>query len=146
LNYQKNLIDSNEVEVDIFMIKFLLPLFIAICVSIVDVAQESSTTTQYYNKTDLKHEKKKTELIFVGTVTAIDTTAPTIEVKNKYDKTKIFGITSDTMIIKSGNSIVLSDIKKGDRVHITYKKDGDKIIATQIYIRAKSVQKKTSKK
>jgi hypothetical protein len=79
---------------------------------------------------------KKHGLSVRGKVTAVDTTAQTITVKDL-----TLNVTSTTKIVKDGSPATLDDIKVDDAVRIAYKKDSaGKLDAT--YIRD-GVKKKT---
>jgi Domain of unknown function (DUF5666) len=65
-----------------------------------------------------------------GKVTAVDTTANTLTIKDQTVNT-----TSETKILKGKTPATLADIKAGDLVGVTYKKSADgKINATIIHI------------
>jgi hypothetical protein len=65
-----------------------------------------------------------------GKVTAVDTTANTITVKDQ-----VVNVTSETKILKEKTPATLADIKVGDVVGISYKKSSDgKVNAATIHI------------
>ncbi len=67
-----------------------------------------------------------------GRITAIDTAAQTITVKGTL-LSKVMKVGSDAQIAVEGNaSAALSDLKVGDRVEVSYRTDGDTLIAQRI--------------
>jgi len=62
---------------------------------------------------------------FRGTLAAVDATAKTITVDNKTEKGRVFGITSDTKIMKDGKPATLSDGVVGEPVSGSYATGAD---------------------
>ncbi len=80
---------------------------------------------------------------FSGTVDKVDEPGKVFEVKAK-TKTMSFTADDQTKITKGGKPLTLADVKKGMKVSVQYKKEGDKNIATAITASApKSTAKKT---
>jgi hypothetical protein len=70
---------------------------------------------------------------FRGTLSAVDATAKTITVDNKTEKGRVFGVTSDTKIIKDGKPATLSDGVVGDPIGGTYTTGADgKMVAKTV--------------
>ena len=81
--------------------------------------------------------KKHGGLPFHGKVTAVDTTASTITIKDL-----TINVTSDTKITKDGQPVTLADITVGAAVGGSYKKDdAGKLTATVIHVGAKKAKK-----
>lgn len=81
-------------------------------------------------------EKPKLEK-FSSTIEKVDEVAKTLEVKQKVkkeEKTLAFAIDDKTKITKGKGTISLGDLKKGMRVSIEYKKDGDKNVAVAVKV------------
>lgn len=80
---------------------------------------------------DTKAEKPKKH-DFTGEVTAVDAAAKTVTAKNSKDETKTF--VADKAKVATGDKKVaeLTDLKVGDKVHVSYTEDGGKNIATKI--------------
>jgi hypothetical protein len=79
---------------------------------------------------------------FNGKVTAVDTKAMTLTIKNR-----TYEVTSETKITKDGQPAVLSDIAVGDKVGGAYKKtDGGKLSATTINVSKQSDRQKGKEK
>lgn len=81
-------------------------------------------------------EKPKLEK-FSGVVEKVDEVAKTFEVKHKVkkeEKTLIFAIDDKTKIIRGKETLSFADLKKGMRVSVEYKKDGDKVVAVTIKV------------
>ena len=70
----------------------------------------------------------------MGTVTKITDKAITIEMKDK--KTAEAVLTHETKCMKGDATAELKEVKVGDRVAITAKKSGDKLVATMVKIGA----------
>jgi Cu/Ag efflux protein CusF len=67
-----------------------------------------------------------------GRITAVDTAAQTITVKGTL-LSKVIKVGSDAQIAIEGNaSAALSDLKVGDRVEVSYRTEGDTLIAQRI--------------
>jgi Cu/Ag efflux protein CusF len=81
-------------------------------------------------------EKPKLEK-FSGVVEKVDEAAKTFEVKHKVkkeEKTLTFAIDDKTKIIRGKETLSFADLKKGMRVSVEYKKDGDKMVAVTIKV------------
>lgn len=70
----------------------------------------------------------------MGTVTKITDKSITVEDKDK--KTTEVSVTADTKCMKGEAAAALKDIKVGDRVVISAKKSGEKLVATMVKIGA----------
>jgi Cu/Ag efflux protein CusF len=80
--------------------------------------------------------KKKKNQTASGKVTAVDTNAMTLAAKDL-----TFNITSTTKILKDEKPATLAEIKVGDKVKITYKKDdAGKLNAATIHDSEKAAQ------
>ncbi len=81
---------------------------------------------------------------FSGEVKNVDAMAKSIVVaKEKVEKS--FVVAADTKIAKGKEALKLEDLKAGMKVAITYKKDGDKLIAAAIKVAAPKASPKTKK-
>ncbi len=99
-------------------------------------AKTTNTKTKILpkNNSHLKNLKSNQKTIaepqnqnhFSGTVTAVSSTAVTIsQKKNKKDttsQTKTFTLDSKTQIVKDLNTIILADIKVGDKINVIMEK------------------------
>lgn len=70
----------------------------------------------------------------MGTVTKITDKSITIETKDK--KTTEVALSSETKCMKGDAAAALKDVKVGDRVAVSAKKSGDKLVATMVKIGA----------
>ncbi len=82
---------------------------------------------------------------FTGSVQKLDEATKAVVVKDKKDE-KTFVINEQTKITKGKASLTAADLKKGMDVTISYKKDGDKIVAADIKVAVPKAPKKTEKK
>jgi hypothetical protein len=81
---------------------------------------------------------------FSGTVEKVDVAANAVIVKDKKgDKT--FVINDKTMVTKGKDSLKPADLKKGMNVSVSYKMEGDKMMATDIKAAAPKAPKKEKK-
>ena len=64
-----------------------------------------------------------------GAVTAMDATAKTITVGDK-----TFATTDTTKYMAHGKKAMMSDVKVGDTVSVSYTKDGDTMTATRVTV------------
>jgi len=83
-------------------------------------------------------EKPKLEK-FSGVIEKVDEVAKTFEVKQKVkkeEKTLAFTTDDKTKVTRGKETLSFSDLKKGTRVSIEYKKDGDKNVAVEIKVAA----------
>jgi len=83
-------------------------------------------------------EKTKLEK-FSGVIEKVDEVAKTFEVKQKVkkeEKTLAFTTDDKTKVTKGKETLSFSGLKKGTRVSIEYKKDGDKNMAVEIKVAA----------
>lgn len=83
-------------------------------------------------------EKVKLEKLS-GTIEKVDDMAKAIDVKGKVkqgSKTQTFATDDKTKITKAGKDMLFADLKQGVRVSVSYKKDGDKMIAASIKVAA----------
>ncbi len=80
---------------------------------------------------------------FSGTVEKIDPAAKEIVVKKGSDeKTFFFG--DQTKFMQGKKELAFSDLKKGERVSVQFKKEGDKLTAEKISVKMKSSAHKKS--
>lgn len=82
---------------------------------------------------------------FSGSIEKIDEVAKVLEVKQKVkkeEKTFTFAIDDKTKIERGRETLTLSGLKKGMRVSVEYKKDGDKNVAVAIKVPAPKAQPK----
>jgi hypothetical protein len=84
------------------------------------MTKTSSTTTK---KTTVHTMSAK------GAVTAMDATAKTITVGDK-----TFATTDTTKYMAHGKKSMMSDLKVGDTVSVSYTKDGDTMTATRVTV------------
>jgi hypothetical protein len=63
-----------------------------------------------------------------GAITAMDATAKTVTVKDTYN------VSDTTKITDGGKAIMMSDLKVGDTIYVTYMKNGDKMDASKITV------------
>lgn len=87
---------------------------------------------------------------FSGTVSSMDEAAKTVVVKNKKGE-KTFMLDDTTKITRGGKGIALADLKQGMNVSVSYKMEGDKMMAATITAsapktKAKAAPKKTEEK
>ena len=89
-------------------------------------------------------EKPKLEK-FSGVIEKVDEVAKTFEVKQKVKKgerTLAFTIDDNTTITRGKETLSFSGLKKGMRVSIEYRKDGDKNVAAAIKVAVTKAQPK----
>jgi Cu/Ag efflux protein CusF len=89
-------------------------------------------------------EKPKLEK-FSGVIEKVDEVAKTFEVKQKVKKgerTLAFTIDDKTKITRGKETLSFSGLKKGMRVSIEYRKDGDKNVAVAIKVAVTKAQPK----
>jgi uncharacterized alpha/beta hydrolase family protein len=101
-------------------------------------ATEKPATAPAPASTPAATEKVKLEN-FSGTVEKVDEMAKAIDVKGKVkkeSKTLTFATDDKTKITKAGKNMLFADLKQGVRVSVSYKKDGDKMIAASIKVAA----------
>jgi hypothetical protein len=88
-------------------------------------AQDKKKDDAAAEGTDAPKGKKKGEgLPARGKITAIDKTAKTVTVGER-----VFQVNSETRLMKAGKPATLDDAAVGEDVGISYKKDGEKLIA-----------------
>jgi hypothetical protein len=63
-----------------------------------------------------------------GAITAMDATAKTVTTKDTYN------VSDSTKITDGGKAIMMSDLKVGDMIYVTYMKNGDKNDASKITV------------
>ncbi|NWF91532.1 MAG: hypothetical protein HXY46_01335 [Syntrophaceae bacterium] len=87
---------------------------------------------------------------FSGVIEKVDEVAKAIDVKGKVkkeEKTLTFATDDKTKITKAGKDVPFAELKAGMNVSVSYKKDGDKMIATAIKVAApKAAPKKEAPK
>jgi len=90
-----------------------------------------ATTTGTMTKTTSTTAKKTTThaMSAKGAVTAMDATAKTITVGDK-----TFATTDTTKYMAHGKKAMMSDVKVGDMVSVSYTKDGDTMTATKVTV------------
>jgi Cu/Ag efflux protein CusF len=70
---------------------------------------------------------------YSGTVSAIDTSAPSLTVQGANAASRMFQVTSTTTIVTAGNpNAKLSNLKVGDRVDVSYTEEDKKLVAHRI--------------
>ena len=93
---------------------------------------------------DAKAEKPKPHQ-FTGEITAIDTTAKTVTVKNDKGESKTFTLAATVKIATADKKAAeLTDLKVGDKIHTVYTEDGGKDVASKIGPPAAPKEKKKS--
>jgi len=108
------------------------------------LAQPKSTEKPAPAPAPAAPEKPKLEK-FSGAIEKVDEVAKTFEVKQKVkkeEKTLTFAIDDKTKITRGKETLSFGDLKKGTRVSIEYKKDGDKNVAIAIKVTATKAQPK----
>jgi hypothetical protein len=91
-----------------------------------------ATTTGTMTKTITAKKTTKTTTHAMnakGAVTAMDATAKTITVGDK-----TFATTDTTKYMAHGKKAMMSDVKVGDTVSVSYTKDGDTMTATRVTV------------
>jgi hypothetical protein len=87
---------------------------------------------------------------FSGAIEKVDEMAKAIEVKGKVkkeEKSLTFATDDKTKITKGKETLSFADLKKGMKVSVEYKKDGDKMVAAAIKVSApKAAPKKVAPK
>ncbi len=81
---------------------------------------------------------------FSGTVEKVDEAAKTVDVKSG-KKTMTFA-TDQAKLTRGGKEMSAADLKKGMHVSVEYKKEGDKMVATDIKASAPKAAKKSAEK
>ncbi len=80
---------------------------------------------------------------FRGTIEKIDPAAKEIVVKKgKEEKTFSFG--DQTKFMQGKKELAFSDLKKGERVFVQFKKEGDKLTAEKVSVKMKTTAQKKS--
>lgn len=82
---------------------------------------------------------------FTGTVEKMDDAAKAVVVKYKKGA-KTFMIDDKTRITKGKDNLTPADLKKGMNVSVSYKKDGDKMVAADVKVAVPKAAKKAEKK
>ena len=72
---------------------------------------------------------------FTGVAEKVDEMAKTIVVKGKKES-MTFAMDDKTKVTKGGKDMPLAEVKSGMQVSVTYKKDGDKMMATALMVSA----------
>jgi hypothetical protein len=93
-------------------------------------------------------EKPKLEK-FSGAIEKVNEVEKTFEVKHKVkkeEKTLAFAIDDKTKITRGKKALTLADLKKGMRVSIEYKKDGDENVAAAIKVAAKKTKSRKAER
>jgi hypothetical protein len=91
-----------------------------------------ATTTGTMTKTTTAKKTTKTTVHAMsakGAITAMDATAKTITVGDK-----TFATTDTTKYMAHGKKSMMSDLKVGDMVSVSYTKDGDTMTATKVTV------------
>ncbi len=80
---------------------------------------------------------------FRGTIEKIDPATKEIVVKKGNDE-KTFSFGDQTKFMQGKKELAFSDLKKGERVSVQFKKEGDKLTAEKVSVKMKtSAQKKS---
>ncbi len=80
---------------------------------------------------------------FYGTIEKMDPAAKEIVVKKGSDeKTFFFG--DQTKFMQGKKELAFSDLKKGERVSVQFKKEADKLIAEKVFVKMKTTAQKKS--
>ncbi len=80
---------------------------------------------------------------FYGTIEKVDQAAKEIVVKKGNDE-KTFSFGDQTKFMQGKKELAFSDLKKGERVSVQFKKEGDKLTAEKVSVKMKtSAQKKS---
>lgn len=106
----------------------------------------TTTTTPSTEKVTPAAEKapvKVAPLIIKGKVEAVDAIANILVVKT-VKKTDSIIVNAETKISNLGKDVTLGDIKTGETVKVTYKKDDDRMIATDIKVGVAQAKKVTT--
>ena len=113
------------------MRKYLLPTMVAaslVAFAVVCVAPARAEE----EKTDAA--KKPRPKDFTGEVVSVDAKAGTITVKNKKDETKTFTLGEKAKVSTPAKSegATLADFKVGEKVHIKYREEDGKLVASHV--------------
>ncbi|HTS17629.1 MAG TPA: hypothetical protein VMP11_08655 [Verrucomicrobiae bacterium] len=80
-------------------------------------------------------QAKKHDIEFTGSITAIDTNAPSVTVNSKEKGPMTLSVASDCMFFvkhKKG-AAALSDFKVGEEVHVLYKQSGSAMVCDSMW-------------
>jgi Cu/Ag efflux protein CusF len=107
-------------------------------------AGTTATTTTTTTTPSMEKASPKVALVKVnGKVETIDAISNILVVKNG-KKLDSVSVNSETKITNLGKDVTLSDIKTGENVRVTCKKDEGKLIATDIKVGVAQVKKTTA--
>ena len=70
-----------------------------------------------------------------GTVTAVDVAGNKVTVKTETNDL-VFTVTKETKITEGGKAVTLADVKVGAKVSVTYEKQGEDRVASEIMVTA----------
>lgn len=105
---------------------------------------QSEVKSSNVYKTPVRSETKqlnKTISKVIGEVVSIDATANTITLKKKSGENETLSIDPKVVVKKSGKICSLSDITVGERIVVSYQKEGDKKVAKVILVSVPPVKK-----
>lgn len=77
-----------------------------------------------------------------GTIRSVDTSSKTLSLKGARMHRDI-AWSDQTQVLRNGKEVSPEDLKKGERVSVTFRKEGDQLIAQQIVIRERQQARAT---
>ena len=101
----------------------LLAMVAFVSVAVAQKAEEGKKTTTTTTTTTTEKTKAPKPMKFSGTVAAYEA-GKMIKIKGAKDKEMTFDVTADTK--------VKGEVKEGAKASVTYKKEGEKMVATAI--------------
>ncbi len=122
----------------IFAMAFALVISVAF-VSGVMAQQASPPAAQSVPSAPAKAKMEK----FSGTLEKMDQAAKEIVVR-KGSNEKTFSWGDQTKFMQGKKELSFSDLKKGERVSVRYKMEGDKLTAEKVYVSMKTTSQKKS--
>jgi len=105
----------------------LLAMVAFVSVAVAQKAEEGKKTTTTTTTTTTEKTKAPKPMKFSGTVAAYEA-GKMIKIKGAKDKEMTFDVTADTK--------VKGEVKEGAKAGVTYKKEGEKMVATAIGVPA----------
>jgi len=117
------------------MKKYMVRLLILICAALLTPVVMPGQAQAADKESNQFKEAEKNDLEYSGSITAIDTNAPSVTVKHKTKGPMTFTLASGCMMFvkhKTG-AATLADFKVGEEVNVLYKQNGTSLICDSLY-------------
>lgn len=100
---------------------------------------KSSRTTQSSRAESMRGERERS-----GRIRFVDPSNKTLALRGPM-RAHEFTWSKDTEVLRNGKSVGPDALRKGDRVHVTYRKEGNQLMASQIVISSERRQARRSR-